>query len=81
VVLHGASRARAAASICSPCSPVVGIGCLPFRAVYAFTGRVEFNGFPRSPVLGDLARIRNKKRPRVYECYWAHFAAEIHLSE
>jgi len=22
-----------------------------------------------------------EKRPRVYECCWAHFAAEIHLSE
>jgi len=26
-------------------------------------------------------RISIGKRPRVYECYWAHFAAEIHLSE
>jgi hypothetical protein len=25
--------------------------------------------------------IRTDKRPRVYECYWAHFAAEIHLDE
>ena len=25
--------------------------------------------------------IRTDKRRRVYECYWAHFAAEIHLSE
>ncbi len=30
---------------------------------------------------GRSGRIRNEKRPRVYECYWAHFAAEIHLSE
>ena len=22
-----------------------------------------------------------EKRRRVYECYWTHFAAEIHLSE
>jgi hypothetical protein len=46
VVLHGASRARAATSICSPCSPVVGIGCRLFRPVYAFTGQVEYNCFP-----------------------------------
>ena len=26
-------------------------------------------------------RISIGKRPRVYEYYWAHFAAEIHLSE
>ena len=25
--------------------------------------------------------ISPDKRPRVYECYWAHFATEIHLSE
>src|ERR1019366_2723013 len=52
--LHGASRARAAASICSPCSPVVGIGCRLFQPVYAFTGQVEFNCFPRSPVGGNV---------------------------
>ena len=28
-----------------------------------------------------VRRIGPDKRPRVYECYWAHFAAEIHLSE
>jgi hypothetical protein len=28
-----------------------------------------------------VRRISTEKRPRVYECYWAHFAAEIHLSE
>ena len=33
-----------------------------------------------SLVVGDLARMRNEKRRRVYECHWAHFAAEIHLS-
>ena len=27
------------------------------------------------------SRISPEKRPRVYECYWAHFEAEIHLSE
>src|ERR1039457_1418683 len=42
VVLHGASRARAAASLCSPCFPVVGIGCRLFQPIYAFTGQVEF---------------------------------------
>ena len=26
-------------------------------------------------------QIGTGKRPRVYECYWAHFAAAIHLSE
>ena len=30
---------------------------------------------------GRSGRIRNEKRRRVYEYYWAHFAAEIHLSE
>jgi len=46
VVLHGASRARAAASLCSPCSPVVGIGRRLFRPVYAFTEQVKFNCSP-----------------------------------
>jgi hypothetical protein len=22
-----------------------------------------------------------KERPKIHECYWAHFAAEIHFSE
>jgi len=30
---------------------------------------------------GRSGRIRNEKRRRVYEYYWAPFAAEIHLSE
>ena len=30
---------------------------------------------------GKFHQIGNEKRPRVYECYWAHFAAEIQLSE
>src|ERR1035438_6483345 len=28
---------------------------------------------------GRSGRISHRKRPRVYECYWAYFAAEIHL--
>jgi hypothetical protein len=62
VVLHGASRARVAASICSPCSPVVGIGCRLFRPVYAFTGQVEFNCSPRSPLVGSFTRTRQGLR-------------------
>ena len=30
---------------------------------------------------GSAGCGRNDKRSRVYECFWAHFAAEIHLSE
>ena len=30
---------------------------------------------------GEFHRMGNERRHRVYECYWAHFAAEIHLSE
>ena len=56
MVLHGASRARTAASICSPCFPVLGIGCRLFRPVYAFTEQVEFNCFPRSPLVGNVPR-------------------------
>jgi hypothetical protein len=36
---------------------------------------------PQKSYSGRSGRIRNEKRPRFYECYWAHFAAEIHLSE
>src|SRR5664280_2403006 len=36
---------------------------------------------PRKSSSGRSGRIRNGKRPRVYACYWAHFAVEIHLSE
>jgi len=25
--------------------------------------------------------MSTEKRRRIYECYWAYFAAEIHLSE
>ena len=36
----------------------------------------------RFSIIGQSAVIiGNEKRRRVYECYWAHFAAEIHLSE
>ena len=31
--------------------------------------------------LQEFRQIGTGKCPRVYECYWAHFAAEIHLSE
>ena len=30
--------------------------------------------------LQEFRQIGTRKRPRVYECYWAYFAAEIHLS-
>ncbi len=29
----------------------------------------------------EFRQTRFRNVPRVYECYWAHFAAEIHLSE
>jgi hypothetical protein len=31
--------------------------------------------------LHEFRQIGTCKRHKVYECYWAHFAAEIHLSE
>ena len=31
--------------------------------------------------LVDRISVGTDKRARVYECYWAHFAAEFHLSE
>src|SRR5208283_5623998 len=31
--------------------------------------------------LGEVSQIDPEIRPRVYECYWARFAAEIHMSE
>jgi hypothetical protein len=33
-----------------------------------------------SPNVGCVFGIRIDKRPSVYEYYWAHFAAEIHLN-
>ena len=42
---------------------------------------------PRELYASTVSRLRfaapeaQFKRRRVYECYWAHFAAEIHLSE
>ena len=35
----------------------------------------------QKPFCGMFHHIGNDKRLRVNECYWAHFAAEIHLSE
>jgi len=54
---------------------------LPNASAAQKTGlRVDANSLTnKDPVVGS--RIGNDKRPRVYECYWAHFAAEIQLSE
>jgi len=28
-----------------------------------------------------LIEVQYRETPKFYECYWAHFAAEIHMSE
>jgi hypothetical protein len=43
--------------------------------------RSEGREVPPKSCCGKFHHIDNEKRRRVYECYWAHFAAEIHLSE
>jgi len=43
--------------------------------------RGDSSGATGNTEVGCVFWIRTDERPRVYERYWAHFAAEIHLSE
>ena len=59
---------------------------IPLR--HEVKGPVSFKRTSRKSIIpvqksrcGKFHRIGNEKRRRVYEYYWAHFAAEIHLSE
>ena len=64
-----------------PGSPLV--GDLPLTIHGDYTPLLARDSESEGPQVcwQEFRQTGTDKPPRVHECYWAHFAAEIHLSE